>query len=74
MMYKVHKIRLEPNNKQATSLSRAAGTARFTYNWGLARWSEQYAAYKSGERDSAPSQLSLRRELNAIKRDEFRLS
>ena len=70
-MYKVHKIRLEPNNKQATSLSRAAGTARFTYNWGLARWSEQYAAYKSGERDSAPSQLSLRRELNAIKRDEF---
>lgn len=70
-MYRAHKIRLEPNNKQATGLSRAAGTARFAYNWGLARWAEQYAEYKSGTRDAAPSQLSLRRELNAIKREEF---
>jgi putative transposase len=70
-MYKVHKVRLEPNNVQATGLSRAAGTARFAYNWGLANWQKQYAEYKDGVRDTAPSQLSLRRELNAIKRDEF---
>lgn len=70
-MYKVHKIRLEPNNKQATGLSRAAGCARFAYNWGLSRWSEQYEAYKRGECDTRPSQLSIRRDLNAIKRQEF---
>lgn len=70
-MYKVHKIRLEPNNKQATGLSRAAGCARFAYNWGLSRWSEQYEAYKRGECDTRPSQLSIRRDLNAIKREEF---
>lgn len=70
-MYKVHKIRLEPNDKQATGLSRAAGVSRFAYNWGLARWQEQYSEFKVGTRDTAPSQLSLRRELNAMKRDEF---
>lgn len=70
-MYRVHKIRLEPNDKQTTGLSRAAGVSRFTYNWGLARWQEQYSEFKAGTRDTAPSQLSLRRELNAMKRDEF---
>ena len=70
-MYTVHKVRLEPNNKQATGLARAAGCARFAYNWGLTRWGEQYEAYKRGERDARPSQLSLRRELNALKREEF---
>ncbi len=33
-----HKIRLDPNNKQATHLAKAAGTARFAYNWALAEW------------------------------------
>ena len=70
-MYTVHRVRLEPNNTQATGLARAAGCARFAYNWGLSRWTEQYEAYKRGERDAQPSQHSLRRELNALKRDEF---
>ncbi|TXH11058.1 MAG: transposase [Spirochaetes bacterium] len=70
-MYRVHKIRLEPNDKQATGLSKAAGVSRFAYNWGLARWTEQYAEYRDDKRDAPPSQLSLRRELNAIKREEF---
>lgn len=70
-MYKVHKVRLEPNNKQATGLSRAAGCARFAYNWGLDLWGRQYAEFKRGERATKPTQLSIRRELNAIKRDEF---
>lgn len=70
-MYKVHKVRLEPNNKQTTGLSRAAGTARFAYNWGLELWGRQYVEFKRGERDTKPTQLSIRRELNAVKRDEF---
>lgn len=70
-MYKVHKVRLEPNNKQATGLSRAAGVSRFAYNWGLDLWGKQYEEFKRGERDTKPSQLSIRRELNAIKREEF---
>lgn len=70
-MYKAHKVRLEPTNKQTTGLSRAAGTARFAYNWALARWGEQYDAFKKGERDTQPNALALRRELNALKREEF---
>ena len=70
-MYKVHKVRLEPNDKQATGLSRAAGCARFAYNWGLDLWGKQYEEFKRGERATKPTQLSIRRELNAIKRDEF---
>ncbi len=33
-----HKIALDPNNVQATCFARAAGTARFAYNWALAEW------------------------------------
>lgn len=32
-----HKIALDLNNVQATHMACAAGTARFTYNWALAR-------------------------------------
>jgi len=33
-----HKIALDPNNVQATYFARAAGVARFAYNWALAAW------------------------------------
>jgi putative transposase len=33
-----HRIRLNPNNVQATSLSKAAGVARFAYNWARNEW------------------------------------
>ena len=67
-----HKIRLYPNNRQATYLSRCCGVARFAYNWGLAKWKEQYEAHKANP-DNAPqpNQYSLRRELNAVKRTEY---
>ncbi|ARO67914.1 hypothetical protein B9J09_02095 [Xylella fastidiosa subsp. pauca] len=39
-----HRIALDPNNVQATHLSRAAGVARFAYNWALAEWRRQYEA------------------------------
>ncbi len=35
-MLMAHKIALNPNNTQATYFARAAGTARFAYNWALA--------------------------------------
>lgn len=56
-----HRIRLDPNNVQRTWLERCAGAARFTFNWGLARWKELYAA---GEK---PSWQKLNAELNARK-------
>jgi len=33
-----HKIALDLNNAQTTYMARAAGTARFAYNWALADW------------------------------------
>lgn len=64
-MLRSHKIALDPNKQQATYFSKASGVARFAYNWGLAEWKRQYEA---GEK---PTQASLRRQLNAIKREQF---
>jgi len=66
-----HKIALAPNNKEATYFSRAAGVARFAYNWGLSEWNRQYEAHKMDTTLPKPSQLALRRELNSIKREQF---
>jgi putative transposase len=70
-MLTAHKIRLDPNKAQATYLARAAGVARFAYNWALAEWQRQYAARQNNPVLPAPSQLTLRRQLNEIKRDQF---
>lgn len=64
-MILAHRIRLDLNNVQATWLERCAGAARFTFNWGLARWQEQYAEGKK------PSWQTLNVELNQIKAAEF---
>jgi len=66
-----HKIALKTNNKQANYCARAAGVARFAYNWGLAEWQRQYAAHQVDPSLPKPSQLALRRQLNAIKRTQF---
>lgn len=66
-----HKIALDPNNAQATYFARATGVARFAYNWALAEWGRQYAAHKADTALPKPSQAALRRQLNAIKRDQF---
>jgi len=70
MMF-AHRIALDPNNVQATYLARAAGTARFAYNWALAEWKLQYEAWKLDNTQPKPTQQSLRRQLNAIKREQF---
>ena len=66
-----HKIALAPNNVQATYFARAAGTARFAYNWALAEWQRQYEAHKADVTLPKPSQMALRRTLNGIKREQF---
>ncbi|BBD78360.1 RNA-guided endonuclease InsQ/TnpB family protein [Hydrogenophilus thermoluteolus] len=66
-----HKIALDPNNVQATYLKKACGVARFAYNWALAEWRRQYEAWKADNTLPKPSQAALRRQLNAIKREQF---
>lgn len=44
MITRAHKIKLAPNKAQAVMLSKTAGTARYAYNWGLAKWNELYEA------------------------------
>ena len=58
------KVRLEPNNKQMPKLFQSAGTARWAYNWTLARQEENYkngGMLKNGD---------LRKELTLLKQTE----
>lgn len=70
-MILAHKIALSPNNQQATYFVRAAGTARFAYNWALDQWQQQYRDWKEDNSRPKPSQTALRRQLNAIKQEQF---
>lgn len=60
-----HKIELKPNNKAITHFKKAFGCSRLAYNWGLAKWQEYY---KQGVKKSY---LDLKKEFNAIKKDQF---
>ncbi|MDR3165816.1 MAG: transposase, partial [Synergistaceae bacterium] len=62
-----HKIAIDPNNRQATYLARAAGTARFAYNWALAEWGRQYEAWKQDNTLPKPNQMSLRPNLGWVR-------
>jgi putative transposase len=64
-MLLAHKIALDPNAAQQTYFARAAGTARFAWNWALGEWKRQYEA------GGKPSEVSLRRLLNSLKRSEY---
>ena len=64
-MLRAHKIALDPNLAQRRYFARASGVARFAYNWALAEWQAQYRA------GGKPSEVSLRRQLNALKREQF---
>ncbi|CCW35662.1 transposase, IS605 OrfB family, central region [Chthonomonas calidirosea] len=66
-----HRIALDPNNVQATYFAKAAGTARKAYNWALEQWQKQYEAHKANPALPKPNQVALRRQLNAIKREQF---
>jgi len=66
IVLRAYKTELDLNNKQRTLCAKHAGTARFTYNWGLARKIE---AYQAGQK--TPTAIDLHRELNALKKTDF---
>lgn len=79
-----HIIELKPNNKQETYFNKACGVARFAYNWALNEWQKQYEADKTYRDEcqannlpidetklNKPSQGKLRKQLNAIKHEQF---
>lgn len=59
---RAYKTELDPNNVQRTALLKHAGSARFAYNWGLARVKDK---------QSKPNAIQLHKELNARKQDDF---
>ena len=64
-MISAHQIALDPTMKQRNLFARAAGCARFAYNWGIDEWEIQY---KTGLK---PSAYKVRNKFNAIKGEEF---
>jgi putative transposase len=66
-----HRIALDPTDKQRTYFARASGVARFAYNWALGEWQRQFLARKDDPSLPAPTDASLRRQLNGIKREQF---
>ena len=66
-----HKIALDLNDHQRTYMLRAAGVARFAYNWALEQWGIQYRAWREDNTLPKPSQFSLRKQLNEIKKESF---
>jgi putative transposase len=65
-MQRAHKIRLNPTPEQETYFRKAAGTARFVFNWGLG---EVKQALDAGRKPEGP--LALKARFNAIKREQF---
>ena len=64
-MIVAHKIRMYPTKAQEILLKKSCGCARFTYNWALNKWNEEY---KAGNK---PSYLSLKKQFNAIKKEHY---
>src|SRR5215467_14691742 len=64
-MIRAHKIRLNPTPEQANYFARAAGVARFVWNWALAEWNRQYEAGDN------PTVLALKKHFNKIRREQF---
>jgi len=60
-----HKIALDVTCKQDVYFRKACGTARFAWNWGLAKWQEKYQA------NISTSGLELKKEFNALKTTLF---
>lgn len=64
-MQLTHKIELKPTRDQAAYFYKAAGTARFVWNWALAEWKAQYQAGKK------PKTMALKKQFNTIKYHDF---
>ncbi len=64
-MIRAHQIRLHPTAEQAQYFTRAAGVARFVWNWALAEWNKYYEA------GGKPTALTLKKHFNQIRREHF---
>jgi putative transposase len=60
-----HKIALDLTQEQETYCRQAAGTARFTFNWGLAHWQ---MLYRAGEKPTADK---LQKYWNTLKYERY---
>jgi len=60
-----HKIALDLTDAQEAYCRKAAGTARFTYNWALAEWKRQY---RDGEK---PTAAKLKVQWNGLKHEHY---
>ena len=63
---RAYKTELKVNNRERTLLTACAGTARFTFNWGLRQKIDSYEA--TGK---SPSYYELHRQLNQLKKSEL---
>ena len=61
-----YKVELAPNNRQRALLLQCAGTARWAYNWGLARRKAEYE--NTGKSSNA---IEQHRQLNALKATDY---
>jgi putative transposase len=66
LIYKSYKTALRPTKEQEVLFNKAAGTARFVYNWGLAQRIEEYKQSKK-----TSTAISQHKELNALKETKF---
>ena len=64
-MIKAYKYKLKPNSKQETAMNQFLGSARFIYNWGLNRKTEQYKL-----NGTSPNYNALAKELTLLKQTE----
>src|SRR5215471_14650415 len=64
-MILAHKIALDLTQAQETYCRQAAGTARLTFNWGVAEWQRQYHA------GGKPTAVKLKQQWNAIKYERY---
>ena len=64
-MIKAYKYKLKPNKTQETAMNQFLGSARFIYNWGLNRKSEQYKL-----NGTSPNYNVLAKELTSLKQTD----
>ena len=70
-MIRGHIIQLSPNLEQRDYFARAAGVARFAYNWALDAWRDIYAVHTVDPTVPNTSEMELRRGLNALKKEQY---
>ena len=66
------KTKLIANARARQYFAQACGVARFVYNWALERWNSQYKVHRENpDKVPAPDEAALRRQLNAVKAEEY---